>query len=459
MLHEVEDIEAERYRVSHRPESDTAPPVLAHVELTVDGDPVRFADRLRGVLDAVLHIAATESFDGDEDLPVDTVPGWFAGVCRGGGPVEPFAARGRDRYAQRTGDTPWALQDWLWRFDPALEVRGWAWWDLTAPPAGDGVLRLWLDTWGEPSFAREELRWLLYTAGARAVRDPAVVRREVWAGEASVAGGTTGPVCDGASGPRALVERDGTFAPSWLRDKTVVPVPAGARIDAALSGRIAAGCRAVGASSVLASHLAEEPGSAGGTRSLPAGRTEGTDIHPPFLLRTPDLQGAVLFPGPGHALIAGTAAFMTAAVVEGHDAARARFGRHARALADRHPALPAVAAAHPPVHRAWSRTDEVDPASAAARRLALLDAFTDGACTAPDFAAGWREARSASLADGERVQGPLGALFDEVFMVLEDYAADPELAEPGDLDDAGLRAAVRAARDSFRHAQPRRSRK
>ncbi len=150
---------------------------------------------------------------------------------------------------------------------------------------------------------------------------------------------------------------------------------------------------------------------------------------------------------------------MTAAVAEGHDAARARFGRHARALADRHPALAAVAAAHRPVHRAWSRIDEVDPASAAARQLALLDAFTDGGCAAPDFADGWWEARSAFQRNGERVRGPLGALFDEVFMVLEDYAADPELAEPGDLDDVGLRAAVRAARDSLRHVQARRSRK
>ncbi|MFF7528048.1 hypothetical protein ACFZB2_02910 [Streptomyces bobili] len=32
-------------------------------------------------------------------------------------------------------------------------------------------------------------------------------------------------------------------------------------------------------------------------------------------------------------------------------------------------------------------------------------------------------------------------------MILEDYPVDPELAEPGDLDDAGLQTAVRAARE------------
>ncbi|MFJ7266493.1 hypothetical protein ACIQV3_07450 [Streptomyces sp. NPDC099050] len=185
MLHEIEDLEIERSRVARRPESDSAPPVLAFFELTVDGDPARYADRLRGVLDAVLEIAVSESFD-DDDLPVDTIPGWFSGACRGGGSPEPFAVEGRDRYTERTGSAPWDLQNWLSRFDPELEIRGWAWWDMTCSPAGDGVLRLWADTWGEPFFAWEDLRWLAYAAGARSVADPVLVKPEVWAGEASV---------------------------------------------------------------------------------------------------------------------------------------------------------------------------------------------------------------------------------------------------------------------------------
>ncbi|WP_405488000.1 hypothetical protein [Streptomyces sp. NBC_00096] len=186
MLHEIEDLGAERSRVSRRPESASAPPVLAHFELAVDGDPAAYASRLRGALDAALAIAATASFDDAAELPVGTMPAWFSGVCRGGGSPEPFAAEGRDRYAERTGGAPWDLQDWLSRFDPDLEVRGWAWWDLTRPPAGaEGALRLWADTWGEPFFAWEDLRWLAHAAGARSVADPVLVRPAVWEGETS----------------------------------------------------------------------------------------------------------------------------------------------------------------------------------------------------------------------------------------------------------------------------------
>ncbi|WP_162793286.1 hypothetical protein [Streptomyces globosus] len=261
----------------------------------------------------------------------------------------------------------------------------------------------------------------------------------------------TDPGYDDASDFRAALGSDGSFAPSWLRDKSVTPVPVGAQLDPALARRIEAGCRAVGAPYVLAANLAYNAGVIAGTTSRMSTHVEGIDIHPPFILCTPGLQGAVLFPESGYALIAGTAAFMAAAVGEGVDAARARFGRHARALLDRHPALSAAAAAYGPEQRAWSHLDNIDPASAAARQVALLGAFTDGTCGARDFARGWWDARRASQAKGERIQGALGALLDEVFMILEDYAIDPEFAEPGDLDDVGLEAAVRAAWDAFRH--------
>ncbi|MFJ8544168.1 hypothetical protein ACIRFH_19470 [Streptomyces sp. NPDC093586] len=228
----------------------------------------------------------------------------------------------------------------------------------------------------------------------------------------------------------------------------------GAQIDAALARRIKAGCRAVGAAHIIATSLVDTPGA---PSRLPAD-ADCTGIRPPCLLRTPGAQGAVLFPEEGYALIAGTAAFMAAAVGEGTDTARARFGRYARSLPERHPSLASVAASYPPGHRAWSHPGDVGPDSAAARQLELLDAFTDGSCSAPVFAHDWWKARRASQANGERVQGALGDLFDQVFMILEDYSVDPDLAEPGDLDDAGLQTAVRAAWEAFRPCGTGRSR-
>ncbi|MEW2415022.1 hypothetical protein AB0953_15035 [Streptomyces sp. NPDC046866] len=262
---------------------------------------------------------------------------------------------------------------------------------------------------------------------------------------------------DDAIDLQAVLGPDGAFAPLWLRDKSVAPVPAGAQLDAALARRLAAGCHAVGASYVLSAKPADGPGATTGSVSRQSTPAAGTDIHPPYILCTPDLQGAAFFPQPGYALIAGTTAFMAAAFGEGVDTARARFGRYARTSSGRDPALSVVAAAYEPAHRAWSHLDDVDPGSAVARQLALLDAFTSGGCGAPDFAQGWWEARRASQASGERLQGALEAFFDQVFMLLEDYSIDPEFAEPGDLDDAGLKAAVRAAWGAFRQQETGRS--
>ncbi|MFE6287413.1 hypothetical protein [Streptomyces sp. NPDC057877] len=260
----------------------------------------------------------------------------------------------------------------------------------------------------------------------------------------------TSPELGDSSDLRKVLDPDSTFTSFWLRENAVAPVPVGARIDAALARRITAGCRAVGASNLLATNLADAPAT---TSRLPAD-ADCTGIRPPVVLRTPDLQGVVLFPEEGYALIAGNTAFMASAVSEGTETARARFGRYARALLERHPSLASVTASHPPGHRAWSRPDDVDPASATAQQLALLEAFTEGTCAAPDFAHGWWDARRTSQTNGERVQGPLGGLLDDIFMILEDYSVDPDLAEPGDLDDAGLQTAVRAAWQDFRRHKP-----
>lgn len=187
MLHEIEGVEQERSRVSERPEIDPDVPLLSYVEVAVAGSPEAYARRLREVLAAVYDLAVREDLD-EEVVPVDTLPAWFVGVCRGGGgtePTEEFAADGLAGYTERTGSGPWEIQDWLSRFHPELEARGWAFWDLTHPKDGGDRLRLWVDTWGESFFAWEELRFLAYVCGARSVTDPALAEPGAWAEEAS----------------------------------------------------------------------------------------------------------------------------------------------------------------------------------------------------------------------------------------------------------------------------------
>ncbi|MEV7870218.1 hypothetical protein AB0P17_29925 [Streptomyces sp. NPDC088124] len=184
MLHEIEDLQSERSRVFERPEFSSAPPVLSHIDVVIEVPAIEYATRLRAVLGAVLALAMSEEFE-DDDFPVDTIPAWFRAVSLGGnGHVEVFARVGALRYSEKIGERPWGLRDWLYRFHPEAEVRGWAWWDLTS--LSDGRLRLWVDAWGESFFAWEELRWLLYMCGAREVEGPIIRRPETWAEEVSV---------------------------------------------------------------------------------------------------------------------------------------------------------------------------------------------------------------------------------------------------------------------------------
>ncbi|MER6025622.1 hypothetical protein [Streptomyces sp. NPDC001851] len=238
------------------------------------------------------------------------------------------------------------------------------------------------------------------------------------------------------------------FSPSWLRSKSVAPVPAGSHMDTALIRRVTAGCRAVGAQHVLWARLGDHVEN---TPLLPVNLGQA-DVQPPSVIYTPDLQGAVLFPEAGYALVGGTDKFMASAVGEGTDTARARFRRYAGSLQHRHPGLTAVADSYPARQRAWSRPSDVAPGSSAARQLELLDQLVEGTCTASDFAHGWWKARRASQMDGERIQGPLADLFDRVFMLLEDYEVEPDLREPGDLSAAELSAAVRGVWNDFRRS-------
>lgn len=185
MIHGIEGLAQERVRVSVRPAADSETPVLAYFELEVIGSASAYASRLRDTLAAVYELAMQEDMDAEE-VPVQAVPVWFVNVCRGGIVHESFAIEGREAYIARTGGDPWDLQDWLSRFHPELEARGWAFWDVTRSPGIDGRLLLWVDAWGESFFAWEELRWLTHVCGASSVEGPRLAKSEVWAREVSV---------------------------------------------------------------------------------------------------------------------------------------------------------------------------------------------------------------------------------------------------------------------------------
>ncbi|MFB8143038.1 hypothetical protein [Streptomyces parvus] len=181
MMHTGDSLAAEHRRVRERqpvrqrPGADAAPPVLSLFVIDVPGDAAAYVERLRSVLAPAVRLGCTADFE-QESLPVDEVPGWFAEVCSGGGGEERapwFARAGREAYAEHTGGGgPWDLQDWLYRFDPDEDSRGWEWWDATV--AGPSRVHVRVDSWGEPFFGCQDLLWAVFTAGAVRVEGPMI---------------------------------------------------------------------------------------------------------------------------------------------------------------------------------------------------------------------------------------------------------------------------------------------
>ncbi|WP_245694520.1 hypothetical protein [Streptomyces abyssalis] len=143
---------------------------------------LHFKDGLTSVLEVALRLGTTEEFDG-EDLPIQEVPGWFVEISSNPENAPLAARRGRDQYLANIVSGPWPLQDWLYRFCPDEDSRGWSWWDMT--PTSDGDVHLWVDSWGEDFFGCDDLRWLAYTAGARRVVGPEIRQLESWLEESS----------------------------------------------------------------------------------------------------------------------------------------------------------------------------------------------------------------------------------------------------------------------------------
>jgi hypothetical protein len=183
MIHSEESVAAELDRVRQRPAAESAPPVLAAFTVDVaEASPEGYAQRVRHVLSAALQLACTAEFD-DEDLPTDRFPDWFTRVFgQGEEPGQEFARVGHAAFLAKSGkEKPWRLQNWLYRFDPDEESRGWEFWDVVA--VGPSQVRVWVDSWGESFFGSLDLLWLLYTAGAAHVEGPEILRASTWASE------------------------------------------------------------------------------------------------------------------------------------------------------------------------------------------------------------------------------------------------------------------------------------
>lgn len=183
MIHDVDSVEMELTRLRERPDPALVPPVLSVFTVELQDQSVGFRDRLTSVLDVALQLGITEEFE-DEDLPTGDLPDWFVEVSSQDSARAPiFARRGREQYLHYVASGPWPLQDWLYRFCPEEDSRGWSWWDITHDSRGS--LHVWVDSWGEDFFGCDDLRWLAYTAGAKELSGPHLARPEEWANEIS----------------------------------------------------------------------------------------------------------------------------------------------------------------------------------------------------------------------------------------------------------------------------------
>ncbi|SDN29123.1 hypothetical protein SAMN04488074_1444 [Lentzea albidocapillata subsp. violacea] len=244
-----------------------------------------------------------------------------------------------------------------------------------------------------------------------------------------------------------LFDGGANFSPAWLSrvDGVVVPFASPAHIDRRLADVLYAGAKAVRVDSGVAGRLSEDhqddaivPVSLTDAAALAAATWRDTG----FVVALPDLTAALVVTTDGYALLGGSPAFVRGAVIGGGvDDARARFGRVAKKLGG---ALPGIAAQYPPLHREWATMHEVEPGSAVSEQVALMTSVVAGEISPPAFASKWMNASSRRQNHGERVSGALGTALHDVFFVIEDYA-EPDLWEPGDLNDEELVIKVREA--------------
>ncbi|EST26781.1 hypothetical protein [Streptomyces niveus] len=182
MMHSSESLADECQRLHRHPSAEAAPPVLSRFVVDVSGDSAEYADRLRSILSPALRLGRTADFEA-ASVPVDDLPDWFVAVSSPDEEllVPGFASDGRDGYTDHTAGRPWELQNWLYRFDPDDDSRGWQWWDVTK--VGPSRVHVWVDSWGESFFGCQDLLWAAHTSGAARVAGPTVQPSAAWAAE------------------------------------------------------------------------------------------------------------------------------------------------------------------------------------------------------------------------------------------------------------------------------------
>ncbi|GIH73496.1 hypothetical protein [Sphaerimonospora thailandensis] len=174
----------EMERLHGRPVREGTPSRLSSFVVEVIGNLNAYASRIRVALAAGVEFAAQGQSDAEE-LSESNVPVWFSAACREKAPALdswPEVLEGRRRYIEHCGEEPWDLQDWLWEF--ASGTRQWSWWDVTA--AGGSIAQIWIDSNYEPNFQADDVRWLAYASGARAVVGPIFLPSSLWEGQMSL---------------------------------------------------------------------------------------------------------------------------------------------------------------------------------------------------------------------------------------------------------------------------------
>jgi hypothetical protein len=97
----------------------------------------------------------------ETDLPPWTSEGWQAAAAR---------------YEAQGDEEAWTVQDVLFAFDP--KQRQWSWWDVTEQSGA--IVSIWVDSAEEAVYGCEELRWMIYAAGARSVVGPLLRDPQEW---------------------------------------------------------------------------------------------------------------------------------------------------------------------------------------------------------------------------------------------------------------------------------------